>query len=368
MTRGIVQLSTVHRTRDNRIHNKECRALIEAGHDVTLVIRGDHDEVSPVPICSLSAPRSRMERLTVMQWEAWRSLGRLRPAVLHIHDPELIPMGLIWARSHGARVIFDAHEDLVKQIETKPYLRGLRRLAARGYAKVLTRIADRYYDGVVAATEDIAAGFAKQSAVVVFNYPWLSDYMTDCEPVAGRIVYAGDLTEERKLSFMVDVIERVRETVPQAHLVLAGAIGPKLDSVAERFDGDAVRHLGLLKPTEVPALLSSAEIGLIFLEPLPNYVNSLPTKLFEYQAAGLPVVASKFARWVEAFGPDGATAFVDSGDVDASAKVIVALLQDPDRRAQMSSAGRRAVAERYNFESQAKSLTTLIERLAKSAQ
>lgn len=359
----IAQLSTVHRTRDNRIYNKECRALLERGLKLTLVIRSDCDESTPVPITALTSPRTRVQRLTSMQVQAWRRLTKLRPRVVHIHDPELIPMALLWARTHGAKVVFDAHEDLVKQIDTKPYLSGWRRRAARAYARFLTRTADRYFDAVVAATGDIADAFTNRNLVTVFNYPWLSDFMEARHPVPGRLVYVGDLTQERKLGFMIDVVLRVRERVPHAHLVLAGALGPRLEDVAHRFDEDAVRYMGLLSPTDVPALLATADLGLIFLAPLPNYLNSLPTKLFEYQASGLPVVASSFPRWLEAFERDGATAFADTDDVQATADVIVGLLHDDQRRRQMSISGREAVARKYNFESQAEGLDRLMRRL-----
>lgn len=356
-------MSTVHRTRDNRIHNKECRALIESGYALTLVIRAEHDELAPVPLHALKAPPSRTHRLTLTQVSAWRALSKLRPRVVHIHDPELIPLALVWARTHHAKLIYDAHEDVVRQVEHKQYLSGWRRAIARFYAKALTRLADRRADAVVAATEDVAAGFSTAKVTVVHNYPWLSDFTEPPAPVPGRLVYTGDLTEQRKLSFMIDLVERVRERVPEAHLILAGPIRPQLADVARRFDGEVVTHVGLLPPREIPALIATAELGLILLEPLPNYLTSLPTKLFEYQAAGVPVVASNFPIWVKEFGPADCAAFIDSEDLDSAADEVVALLNDPARRAQLAANGRRFVEAGHNFESQAPLLVDTVKAL-----
>ena len=364
VSRRVVQVSTVHRTRDNRIYNKECRALVEAGLDVTLLIRAEADEQSPVPVRALPTPASRLTRLTTMQFRAWRELGRLRPDLVHVHDPELIPMALLWARTHRAAVVYDAHEDLVKQVDTKPYLGSWRRGLARGYGRFLLWLANSFMDGIVAATPDIAAGFTGERVAVVHNYPWLSDFAAERDPVPGRLVYTGDLTEERRLSFMRDVVAVVRRSVPEAHLVLAGVVGPAVSEEARSFDGDLVRHLGLLPPSRIPEVLATAELGLIFLAPLPNYVNSLPTKLFEYQAAGLPAVASDFPHWRDIFGGDGATVFVDSGDVEATASRIVELLGDRAELERLSVAGRVAVRGRFNFESQAEALVGLVERAA----
>ncbi|HSO70174.1 MAG TPA: glycosyltransferase family 4 protein [Arachnia sp.] len=365
--RGIVHLSTVHRTRDNRIYNKECGALLDAGFDVTLVVRADGPEAGPVPVVAMRTPSNRLARLTLSQAEAWRHLARLRPGLVHIHDPELIPLAWIWARTHGAKWVFDAHENLVKQIATKPYLKPWQRGLARAYASVLTGWADRGADGIVAATDSIAGQFRNPRTAVVFNYPWLRDFAAAPSPVPGRLVYAGDLTEERKLSFMLEVTHRLRERVPSAHLLLAGKlVGARAEAVARLIDGDVVRHLGLLPPREVPPVIASAQVGLIFLEPLPNYVTSLPTKLYEYMAAGVPFAASDFAFWRDTFGPLDAGVFVDSANVSATVDALAELLEDPSRCAVMGARGRAAVEDRFTFEAQALRLVELVERLGQT--
>ena len=50
----VIHLSTVHHTHDNRVFNKEARAMVEAGYDFHLVIRADRDGVDDgVPIIAL---------------------------------------------------------------------------------------------------------------------------------------------------------------------------------------------------------------------------------------------------------------------------------------------------------------------------
>lgn len=361
---GIVHLSTVHRTRDNRIYNKECGALLDAGYRCVLVVRAERDEPGPVPIRALPTPANRLVRLTTMQLRAWRELDRLEPRLVHIHDPELIPLAWLWSRLRGALCVFDAHEDLVKQIATKRYLKPWQRTAARLYARLLTCWADRGMDAVVAATGPIAEGFSNPRTIVVHNYPWLRDFQATPAPVPGRMVYTGDLTEERKLSFMVDLVKRVRQRVPGAHLVLAGAVvGEAARRVASSsFDGELVKHLGLLSPSDVPAVISSAQLGLILLEPLPNYLTSLPTKLFEYQAAGVPFVASDFPHWRATFG-EQAGVFIDSEDLAASADVVGELVQNPERCRGLGRNGRAAVEVAHNFEHEAEKLVGLMREL-----
>lgn len=355
----VAHLSTVHNGHDNRVFNKEARALAQAGYDFHLVITAERDGVDDgVPVVALHRTRgSRLSRIVSGQREAWNVLRRLHPDLLQIHDPELIPMALLWGRTHACKVVYDAHEDLVGQIDTKPYLNRLTRPLARLAARCLVGLADRGADGIVAATEPVASGYRNRHVAVVHNYPWLTNFTGDPEPVPGRLVYVGDLSQERKLSFMIDVARSVRERVPSAHLVLAGralkGCRPVVDAaVAEGI----VEYRGLVGPTEVPGVLASAQVGLVFLQPLPNYVRSLPTKLFEYMAAGVPFCASDFPAWQEMFAAYGAGRFTDSESVDAAARTLVEMLADADACGAMGRAGRAAVAGGLTFEAQGRAL------------
>ena len=359
----IVHLSTVHQTRDNRIYNKQVPALLQAGYDATLVIRADADEAEPVPLVALPTPRNRIERLTKTQVHAWRALNRLKPTILQIHDPELIPLAWAWARLHKARCIFDSHEELVKQVDSKAYLRSWQMLPIKAYAHVLNFWADKGMDAIVTATETIADGFRNPNTEVVHNYPLLDNFSAEPAPVPGRMVYVGDLSEERKLSFMLDVTRRVRQQVPEAHLVLAGRIVADGEPAMAARDSEAVEYLGLLRPTEVPAVIASAQVGLLFFAHVPNHEKALPNKLFEYMAAGVPFAATDMAFWMSEFGPLDAGAFVDSDDAAATASALIGLLRDPSRCAELGANGRRAVHERFTFASQAEILVNAVERL-----
>ncbi|MDN6624829.1 MAG: glycosyltransferase [Acidipropionibacterium jensenii] len=361
----VVHLSTVHNGHDNRVFNKEARAVAAAGYDFHLVISAERDGLDDgVPVVALHRTGGRVLRMLAGQPEAWRALSRLRPQLLQIHDPELIPMALLWGRSHRCKVIYDAHEDLVGQVDTKPYLNRLTRPLVRCTARILVGLADRGADSIVAATETVAAGFGNSRTVVVHNYPWLANFTVDPAPVAGRLVYAGDLSQERRLSFMIDVVRALRERVPKAHLVLAGrplkGCGPVVEAaVAEGL----VDHLGLVAPTRVPAVLASAQVGLVFLEPLPNYVRSLPTKLFEYMAAQVPFCASDFPAWRQMFAGYHAGRFADSESVQAAVQVLAEMLEDPAGCARMGAAGRAAVDRGLTFEAQAQVLLDLTAQL-----
>lgn len=361
----IAHLSTVHQSWDNRILNKECRALSEAGFDVHLVISADEDRVSHGVQVHAIRRRGRFARLLVSQAEAWRALDRIRPQLLHFHDPELIPMALAYGRRRRIPVVYDAHEDLVKQIETKPYLRGVAKYLARAAAGRLVQMADRRCDAVVTVIDEIADTFVAQRdgderpVVVVKNLPWAADFPAR-EWAAGdrTVVYTGDISVERGLERMLDAVE-----VADARLVTAGRC---LVDESRLTSSPRVEHRGLVPPAELPGIIGEGQVGLVLLSRLPNYEHSLPTKVFEYMACGVPFLASDFAYWRDLFGGLDAGVFVDPDDRGAIARALGELLDDPERCAVLGGNGRRAVEDGFGFENESGKLVALVERLLAS--
>ena len=353
----IVHLSTVHHDWDNRITNKECRALAEAGLDVHLIISAPEKRVTHGVHVHAIRKRGRLGKLVWSQVEAWQVLRRVRADLLHVHDPELIPLALVWRLLRRRPVVYDAHEDLVKQLATKTYLRrGPASLLARPVARLLIGLADRGCDGIVTATAPIAATFSPlrrgrpRPVQVVRNLPWGSDFeVVDAgqnEPIA---VYTGDISEGRGISRMIDAVHHV----PGVTLLLAGRALVPAEQLTEATDVD---WLGLVPPSELPGIIGRGRVGLILLERLPNYENSLPTKVFEYMASGIPFLATDFPVWRELFGGYDAGVFVDVDDPEAVRQAFEDLITDPEKCRRMGRNGRRAFDERFGFEAEAAAL------------
>ncbi|MGO4957473.1 glycosyltransferase family 4 protein [Luteococcus sp. Sow4_B9] len=359
----VAHLSTVHRPRDPRIFNKEASALAAEGLDVTLIARGTgSDPVNGVTMEELPQTQGRLQRMVQGQLNAWRALGRVRPDVVHAHDPELIPMAMLWARTHGAGFIFDAHEDLVGQIEDKAYLKGPVKAAARLYARLILGLADRFADGIVVATPVIREKYRNPHTTVVRNFPWLKDFpQVEREPVSGRVVYVGGLTRSRESGVMLETVKAVEG----ASMLLAGPADAHTQALLDALrPDDGIDYRGTVAASEVPALLATGAVGFVFLQPLPNYRESLPTKLFEYMAAGIPFIASDFPYWRGLFEKYDAGVFVDTTTPEAPIRALRELIGDPQRCREMGERGRRAIEEHFNFEADVPALVEVTERAA----
>jgi glycosyltransferase involved in cell wall biosynthesis len=119
-------------------------------------------------------------------------------------------------------------------------------------------------------------------------------------------------------------------------------------------------------PTEdVVRWAAGADVGLALIQNVSlSYFLSLPNKLFEYVAAGLPVVASDFPelRGVVEGRARGAVCAPD--DPDAIARAIAWTLDDPDRHERLRAAARIAAAE-LTWDTESRVLVELVDRLAR---
>jgi glycosyltransferase involved in cell wall biosynthesis len=358
----IVHVSTAHPAMDNRILRKECASLAEAGYDVHLLAQADaDDEVDGVHIRALPKYMTRPRRMLLGPIAAWRALVRLRPGIVHVHDPELIPMAIVWRLLRRTPTIYDSHEDLAKQVMSKPYVKQWLRPAFVRSARALEAAADHFLDAIVAATPSIARNYSHAPVAVVQNFPWAREFdgAAPLDPGCRNVAYVGGIAESRGALEMLEAVER---STVGARLLLAGPLMSRsLNSEVTRRA--AVDYLGTLPAAEVPAVIGSAAAGLVLFHPLPNNLEAQPTKLFEYMAAGRPFIASNFPAWRRLVGYADCGLFIDPQDVDELRDAIDLLLTQPATSAAMGERGRAAFEERFSFESQVPDLVGLIARL-----
>jgi glycosyltransferase involved in cell wall biosynthesis len=360
----VAHVTTAHPPSDNRIMHKECTALAEAGIDVCLVAVADRDQViDGVHIRALRGRSNRLGRMVLGPVDAWRALRVLRPSLIHVHDPELIPLALVWRLGHGRTAIYDAHEDLPKQVMGKTYIpEPLRKVVAR-FAHGLELTADKHLDSIVAATPRIARNFTHAPVVLVQNFPWLRDFPEPVAPKPGvkpKIVYVGGITAERGC---VEMIRGVQESNNRPELVLAGQATDEMRKLMAAESDNGITYLGIVPADQVPGIVADSCAGLVLLHPLLNYLESQPTKLFEYMAAGLPFVASDFESWRNLLSDLDCGFFIDPLDVQAIADTLDRIVKDPQSAREMGGRGREALKKSFTFEIEAERLITVTQKL-----
>lgn len=368
----LLHFTTVHPRTDTRIRVKQVASLAGAfERPVVFYVqdgKGDErGEANGSEVVDTGVPSGgRLARMTKGAWRMYRAVRRARPSVAHFHDPELIPVGLLLKLS-GIKVIYDVHEDLPRQILGKhwisPWLRRPVALLVEGFEWASVR----WFDGVVTATPTITARFPAKKTVTVHNFPILSELVLP-EPklfaeVPPHVAYVGNITAARGAIEMVQALERV--TDDQVRLQLGGTFTPSsLEDEIKALPGwsRVVPH-GWVERSTVANLLGNVRSGLVVLHPTRNHPDALPVKMFEYMAAGLPVIASDFPLWRQIIDRAGCGKLVDPLDPQAIAEAIDWILAHPDEAESMGRCGREAVETTYNWESEAERLIGFYQRL-----
>jgi len=343
---------------------------VRAGYDVTLIAQHDGNTVvEGVRVIGLPRPRNRLSRIFGLAWQAFRLALYQRADIYHFHDPELLLIGVLLKLFTRAKVIYDVHEDVPQQILTKYWIpRPLRKplsVVFNAFEKLLAQM----LDAVVAATEGIADKFRAHNPVVVHNYPDLKMVPNSSAPKEKNekvLVYVGGISKLRGAVEMVRALEYL-EHVKDLRLDLIGRFEPLgLKKELQALPGyRRVRYLGWLQPKDIYKHLQTADIGLVCLHPDPRYVVGWPVKLFEYMAAGLPVIASNFPLWQEIVEGNNCGICVDPLNPKAIAEAIEYLVTHSEEARKMGENGRRAVMEKYNWEREGEKLIKLYEELLK---
>jgi glycosyltransferase involved in cell wall biosynthesis len=168
---------------------------------------------------------------------------------------------------------------------------------------------------------------------------------------------------------MIDAFHLVLQALPEARLFLVGPFTPpeledkvKTD-IARRGMEPAITITGRVPFDQIGDYLQQAAVGWVAWQAIPKYQESIPTKLFEYMAYGLPIVSSDLTS-IRPFVDDGANGYrVPADDPAAHARALVSLLRQPDQAAAMGDKGRQLVLTRYNWDEMAARLLALYQEL-----
>ena len=379
--------------RANGIQTAEtCYALARRGHDVTLVVRPDTQDPQRDPFEFYGLPplaRFHVERAPVtgpavarragyLAFAAGRAMGAGRADALFTRDLGLAAALLRIPRALRAPVVYESHgyapevaralPELVATAST-PSDRKLARLARR------EALVWRRADGYVTITEGLASELGERlgpRAGVVVVPDGVRLHSGEINTTATRrnsapvVAYSGHLYAWKGVDILLDAVARL----PGVRGLVIGGHDREPDlarvrSLAARLGiADRVQFTGLVPPSQVAGLLQSADVLV-----LPNPASAIstrftsPLKLFEYMAAGRPIVATDLPALREVLR-DGETAvLVTPGDAPALAAGIQRVVTDAAFAERLASAARAAVGD-YTWDRRAERLEHLLTGLA----
>ncbi len=334
-----------------RIFGKSVGATPTQEQETTRAPTLDPHRPPTVPRLTLAGRARRTLSGLSFTLQALSVARRAKPRLVHANDWNTMWAGLLVKRLCGSRLIYDSHElwvDRNGRWEWRPWLLVCEALFVRAADEVITS-SPGYADA-------LAARYRIPRPSVVRNIPESPLASAPSRPAAPLVVYIGGLMPGRGLEQMIDAL-------PLIPAVRLRAVGPGTSryrrSLLTRAEAAGVLERVDLRspvpPAEVPAALAGASAGLCLIQPIcRSYELCLPNKLFEYTAAGVPVLASDLPVIGALVRSQGFGALTPPADPHAIAAALGRLLEPEGWR--VASRCAQAFAETHSWVGEARTL------------
>lgn len=371
----VLHIAYRHIRNDIRIAQKEGVSLAKNGYEV-FYTSSDHDENRQVPEGIEFIPlRGKNSSILVnyfinqdLKKEYCSIIEHIQPQIVHIHEYGISYLvKLIKRKYKNIKVIYDAHEDNV-------YLGYEHDIAKYGrfITKIVTMLrankehqACRNADLVIAATphiEELLKPYSKK-IVTIKNYAIIDQLSSITRTERSKkVCYVGGMTKKRGITTLVGLSPELI-----GELYLAGPVDEHymqelIRDYKETYQSNWF-YKGNLTREEVDELYSTCSVGVCVFKKAKNYIYALPTKIFEYMRAGLPVIVSDFPLWREIVEGAQCGFCVDEEDPRQIAEKVNYLFSHPEEASRMGANGRQAVLEKYNWGTEEKKLLQLYREL-----
>ncbi len=382
----VLVVTVVHVPLDARIHHRQVRALRQADVEVSLAApftaTGTDPGAALAGVHTIDLPRATGRQRLVALRAARTLITRLAPAhdLVLLHDPELV-LAVAGRLRRLPPVVLDVHEDLVAAlVDDRPWVPGPLRPGARWLARRLEAWSERHLAGLLLAETAYRSRFAGAHPVVP-NLPWLPADPPPCGQQP-RVVYVGRISVGRGAHELIALGAALRDTpIPVSgmggtagaangggtaggaggetggetlHLEIVGRPDADVrDAVVAAHDAGALTWHGELPNDRAMQVVAGSVAGLSLLHDRANYRASMPTKVVEYLAQGVPVVTTPLPEAARIVTAAAGGLVVPFADVEAAVAALRDLAGDPELRARAGAAGREHVRAHASWDAQA---------------
>jgi len=352
MKKQIAIVTVTHPADDVRICHKEALFLAQNGWDVTILAPSvEKPFCDGIKFVSIPGSKNRLDGLCFLRTRILEAIEKIGARTLILHDTELMTL-IPLLRNMGYKVIFDVRNESL----SLPGAIALKALQRRFLPAA---------DGVIAATGPIAnrLSLIGLSPVLVRNrltkaeISFIEHALLNEKAMKNTVCYAGLISKRCGAERVVKACFEANATLLLAGRFESDTFRSELESMHEYI---CVKYEGVLDRCGIASLLARSQAGLLLPYDTPCHRESEPIKLFEYLAAGLPVIASDFDYW-RTLGAGNRICFAKSDD--EAARLIRKTLDDTALLGQIHF-HRDAMQRKFCFDRDGDNLLRLCERVS----
>lgn len=374
-------LTTAHPTDDVRVHEKVGQSFVQRGYKVSWVgpeisfsgkppAPADGYELHLFPIGS-----GKLDRL--LRYRPARKLAEQIEDVdwYYCPDPDSASLAVELARSRKTKVMFDIHE-IYHGRAVSHWSFGLKQvnvLANYFIKRKIERTCSRC-DLVLAVSQVVLDAYAKEHSnrLVLRSCPprWFHAPRKARSRENGFVLMHGKANFGRGTKPLLDALPSLKNLTPPVKVICFEQFQPGVDGVDKAGFQKIIRGMGIeemidlrppVKLREMPGILSECDAGLLLYQP-GLAEASLPNRLFEYMAAGLPIIAPTYSTQIKALlDQEQCGLTVESDNPGSIAEGIAKLHKNRDLSERMGRNAEEAFLKRHNWEAEAQQLFKLME-------
>lgn len=388
----VLMLCSRHNALDGRVFQLEAKALVAAGHQVTIVAPMYGDEASDEMIDGIRILRyQKLSNSILRKFHTVYTLVRFAvqtPAdVLHVHEVDSSLVAGAIAKKRLARfgrqvkLLFDSHEVWPYFFATFRKAEFLRRIIVHLVTEFEHLMVRKHVDVMIAAHELETNYYLWQDpwtpAFCVFGAPPLESWE---KPAAKRgpirtIGHDGFFSLHRGMDVMLDAFEHLAPDYPELNFLAAGDFMNPEDKVyfdkwaARTGLGDRVETVGWVDRSDVLMYLERMDIGLVANRPDIHSVRCWPAnKMMFYMGRGIPVVSTPVPLYRRYIDANYCGRVADRFSGKSLADALRELLDNPKETRKMGMNGYKAVLRDFNSRDAIQNLHAAYEALDKNIQ
>lgn len=364
---NICHVTTVHPRYDIRIFEKECKSLLKYYSVQLIVADGLGDETKEgIRIADVGKEIHRIRSMVISPWKTYKIIKNTGTKVIHLHDPELIPIGIL-LKIRGYKIIFDIHEDIYEQIKIKDWIPGIVKFLLLPLIKIFNIIVSFNFNLIFAELSYIKSysNSKNKYQTDVLNYPQtkILKHFINNNRTENGIIYVGSITNLRGLDIILDALMILKKDKVDFKMHFVGILKEDIDWEYYKSIREHIKFYGYLGIKNAYKISIECKVGLAILKPVGNYIESIPTKIFEYRAVHLPFIASDFKAWKDYFPKAKDSLYINPQSPLDLSKALTQLLLENGALTHSGDCNQKEVIHKFTWESEEKKLITIYENI-----
>jgi glycosyltransferase involved in cell wall biosynthesis len=372
----ILVVTSIHPDFDKRVW-RHAKSLVALGLEVHLICPWNVEVdsvIEGVRMIPFQPVRRRLARIFKLPYRMIPLISKMlrHVDIIHFHDIDLLPAMMIFRLFRST--VYDVHENYPDEMLVRYWVPDILRrplywLVRSG--QYLAALIIRNMVFVVPVQErDFPKRFIRK--ILIRNYSsieLLKQVKTGYEQRPRRIITIGTMYPENGAFLLIEIAASLKEMGVEAEIICSDRFSSVvlrdkfLEQVRARMLERFIRLTPSVPPPEIMDMLNRGRIGLLPNLRVPKQEKALPTRLFEYMAAGIPVVASDLPLIKHYVEDSQCGVLASPEDPGSFARAIVKLLDNQEMAMILGQNGQAAFKDRFSWESQMPALANFYRQI-----